>query len=48
MAIRVYPSWDNPVSKAAIQTQQWQLDYFFEVNDINSLPTQNILALYNQ
>lgn len=27
-AIRVYPPWDEPTSKQAQQTQQWQLDYF--------------------
>jgi hypothetical protein len=27
-AIRVYPSWDNPTSKQAIKTQNWQLKYF--------------------
>lgn len=25
---RVYPIWDKPVSKQAIKTQQWQLNYF--------------------
>ncbi|WP_127716681.1 MepB family protein [Halobacteriovorax sp. HLS] len=25
---RVYPSWDSPTSKQAIQTQQWQMEYF--------------------
>ena len=27
-AIRVYPSWDKPISKQAIKTQNWQLEYF--------------------
>ena len=48
MAFRVYPSWVQVVSQSAVQTQRWQLDYFFEVNDISKLPTQRILALYNQ
>lgn len=26
---RVYPSWDSPLSKQAIQTQAWQQKYFF-------------------
>lgn len=37
---RVYPSWDILQSRQAKRTQQWQLDYFFEVNestDINRL-----------
>lgn len=28
MAIRVYPPWDKTISKQAISTQKWQLDYF--------------------
>lgn len=36
-AFRVYPSWDNPESKQAIQAQNWQLDYFFEINESTSL-----------
>lgn len=31
LAIRVYPSWDTPVSPQAKKTQAWQLQYFFEV-----------------
>ena len=30
---RVYPSWDKTISKQAIKTQNWQLKYFFEVNE---------------
>ena len=30
---RVYPVWDNPVSKQALKTQEWQLKYFFEINE---------------
>jgi len=30
-AIRVYPPWDNPTSRQAQKTQQWQLDYFLEI-----------------
>ncbi|MEC0126550.1 MepB family protein [Paenibacillus pabuli] len=25
-AIRVYPPWDKPTSKQALNTQQWQLE----------------------
>ncbi|MBK5213547.1 MAG: MepB family protein [Flavobacteriaceae bacterium] len=28
---RVYPIWDTPTNKQAEKTQQWQLDYFFEI-----------------
>lgn len=31
-AFRVYPNWENALSKQAIQTQNWQLDYFYEIN----------------
>lgn len=48
MGMRVYPSWDKPVSKAAIHTQSWQLPYFFEINKAKPYPTQKILALYAQ
>lgn len=30
--IRVYPSWDIPTNKQAIETQKWQLDYFVNHN----------------
>lgn len=30
-ATRVYPSWDETSSKQAQKTQQWQLDYFYEI-----------------
>ena len=30
---RVYPIWDKTISKQAIKTQNWQLNYFFEVNE---------------
>jgi hypothetical protein len=29
-AIRVYPIWDNPKSKLAQKTQEWQLEYFLD------------------
>ena len=46
MGIRVYPSWDKPTSNTAIKTQNWQLDYFFKVNDTGIRPTEKIRALY--
>jgi hypothetical protein len=30
-AIRVYPPWDITDNKQAIETQKWQLSYFFEI-----------------
>ncbi|WP_243572691.1 MepB family protein [Bacillus stercoris] len=47
MAIRVYPRWENPTSKQAIKTQNWQLDYFIEINDTNSYPVEELLKLYS-
>ena len=32
-AFRLYPSWDSPKSKQAIQSQNWQLKYFFMIDD---------------
>jgi hypothetical protein len=47
MAIRVYPIWDKPTSKQAIETQKWQLEYFVEANNTNNLPHQKLLKLYS-
>ncbi|MCA1050977.1 MepB family protein [Priestia aryabhattai] len=47
MAIRVYPIWDKPTSKQAIETQKWQLEYFVEINDANNLPRSKLLKLYS-
>ena len=46
MGIRVYPSWDKPISNTAKKTQNWQLDYFFVVTGTSILPTEKIRALY--
>ncbi|MBD0401260.1 MepB family protein [Flammeovirga sp. EKP202] len=34
---RVYPIWDVVTSKQAIQTQKWQLNYFYEVTSSTDL-----------
>jgi hypothetical protein len=34
--IRVYPPWDKPASKQAVQTQQWQTKYFLEITSENT------------
>lgn len=41
---RVYPSWDKPTNKQAEKTQQWQLDYFFEINASTNL--KKVTELY--
>lgn len=35
--IRVYPSWDKPLSKQAVKTQNWQLRYFLEIGATTNL-----------
>ncbi|MEF2245215.1 MepB family protein [Paenibacillus sp. IITD108] len=47
MALRVYPSWDTPTSKQAIETQKWQLPYFVVLNKNNSIHAQQLLRLYS-
>lgn len=44
-AFRVYPTWDTPQSKQALQTQKWQSDYFCETG--NAIDTEKMLQLYN-
>ncbi|WP_047392494.1 MepB family protein [Exiguobacterium sp. s168] len=46
MAMRVYPSWDNPTSKQAIATQKWQLEYFMDYESFDSLLKNEVLRLY--
>lgn len=41
---RVYPSWDKPTNKQAEKTQQWQLDYSFEINASTNL--KKVTELY--
>lgn len=45
-AFRVYPVWDAAKSKQAVQTQKWQLDYFFEIN--TSLNMNKVKELYSK
>ena len=41
---RVYPIWDITISKQAISTQKWQLEYFYELND--TLDLKRVKSLY--
>lgn len=46
-AFRVYPAWDQPSSKQALKTQEWQVNYFYEISEATSnektlLEIQNI------
>ncbi len=44
LAIRVYPPWDKVIAKQAQQTQQWQLNYFFNLS--NNQPLNLTQAKY--
>lgn len=46
MAIRVYPSWDSPSSKQAMNTQKWQLPYFIDMSNSDKLSIDKIKELY--
>jgi len=43
-AFRVYPNWDEAKNKQAKQTQKWQLNYFYEIN--NSTELNSVKELY--
>jgi len=47
-AIRVYPRWDEPISRQAQKTQLWQLHYFVDIplND-TPLDVERVRKLYN-
>lgn len=42
---RVYPSWDLAQNKQALRTQKWQLNYFYEINEM--LDLERIKCLYS-
>ncbi len=41
---RVYPNWEIAQNKQAEQTQKWQLEYFYEINDSTNL--KKVAKLY--
>ncbi len=43
-AFRVYPDWDIAKNKQAAQTQKWQLDYFYEIDE--STDFKKVVELY--
>ncbi|MCG3088954.1 MepB family protein [Sporosarcina cyprini] len=47
MAIRVYPSWDSPGSKQAMQSQKWQAPYFIKFCNPNPTPIDKLIELYS-
>lgn len=42
---RVYPAWDIASNKQAMKTQQWQLEYFYEITEATDL--DKIIDLYS-
>lgn len=45
-AIRVYPPWDETLSKQAQKTQKWQMDYFLEIPCDKSINMELVKKLY--
>jgi hypothetical protein len=45
-AIRVYPPWDETLSKQAQKTQKWQLDYFLEIPSDKPINMELLKKLY--
>lgn len=43
-AFRLYPTWDKVKSKQAERAQKWQLNYFYEINNLTNL--NNVAELY--
>ena len=47
LAFRLYAPWSNPIAKAAIKTQQWQLPYFFSMSSKGIAEPHQIRKLFN-
>ncbi|MES2026654.1 MAG: MepB family protein [Pseudomonadota bacterium] len=47
-AIRVYPPWDQALNRQAKKTQSWQLDYFLEIPQTESIDSARCRLLYLQ
>ncbi len=47
-AMRVYPPWDRPTSRQALQTQEWQLAYFLETPTDGPVDHARARILYRQ
>lgn len=45
-AIRVYPPWDETLSKQAQKTQKWQLNYFLEISNEKPIDLELLKKLY--
>lgn len=44
---RVYPDWDTPTSKQAIQTQQWQNLYFINLTADSAIAAEKVNTILN-
>ncbi|MCG2610833.1 MepB family protein [Flavobacterium sp. SM15] len=42
---RIYPPWDLAPNKQAQKTQEWQLNYFFEINSDNPVDLERMKLL---
>lgn len=47
-AIRVYPPWDHATNKQAIKTQKWQLDYFLDIAEGQSVDFTRAKKLFER
>jgi hypothetical protein len=45
-AMRVYPTWDITISSKAKVTQTWQIKYFLNMTDGNSIDLKEVRDLY--
>lgn len=45
-AFRVYPPWDTPINKQAKATQNWQLEFYFEILPLDFTDKQRLEVLY--
>lgn len=45
---RVYPTWDQPTSKQALKTQQWQEKYFVELHEGHEINIEHISNILSQ
>ena len=43
---RIYPKWDTATNKQAERTQEWQLNYFYQINSSTDL--KKVTELYNE
>ena len=44
---RVYAPWDLTTNKQAQKTQNWQLNYFLDISNTQSINLEKAIALYN-